>query len=206
MGWTTRLELAWQTFTASGLDSSPSSTVRLEEIESSSPGYRPSALPLSYRRLRAPSRSRTWPFGASDQRSSPRELPGQRRDWRPAAVCSSSVFREHEWSDHSRGSAGIRTPFARVRAECLAIKASDPGRAHWLPSVGLEPTPSGLKGRCPSRWASTAHTCRRRVFFRGSGMTRTCAWTYVQTGLQPASFATRMHAPRWGSCNSFPVP
>lgn len=27
MGWTTRLALAWQTFTASGLDSSPSSTV-----------------------------------------------------------------------------------------------------------------------------------------------------------------------------------
>lgn len=27
LGWTTRLELAWQTFTASGLDSSPSSTV-----------------------------------------------------------------------------------------------------------------------------------------------------------------------------------
>ena len=61
LGWTARLELACQTFTASGLDSSPSSTVRPEEIESSSPGYRPGALPLSYRRslllCRAPSRS-----------------------------------------------------------------------------------------------------------------------------------------------------
>jgi hypothetical protein len=130
LGWTARLELACQTFTASGLDSSPSSTVRPEEIESSSPGYRPGALPLSYRRSlvlsRAPSRSRTWPFGASDQRSSPRELPGQRRDWRPATMCSSSVVKEHERSDRSRGSAGNRTPFARLRAECLAIKASDP--------------------------------------------------------------------------------
>ena len=199
LGWTARLELACQTFTASGLDSSPSSTVRLEEIESSSPGYRPSALPLSYRRLRAPSRSRTWPFGASDQRSSPRELPGQRRDWRPAAICSSSVVREHERSDRSRGSAGNRTPFARLRAECLAIKASDPGQDLRLPSVGLEPTQAGLKGRCPTRWASTADMSCRRVFFRGSGRTRTCAWACAQTGLQPASFATRMHAPRWGS-------
>jgi len=52
--------------------------------------------------------------------------------------------------------------------------------------------------------------CRRLVFFRGSGRTRTCAWACAQGGLQPAGtfadLATRMHAPRWGSCNSFPVP
>ncbi len=93
----------------------------------------------------------------------------------PAAVIFSSVFTEHEWSDHSRGSAGNRTPFARLRAECLAIKASDPGQSRRVPSVGLEPTQAGLKGRCPSRWASTAYLCRRCVFFRG------------------------IHAPRWGS-------
>jgi hypothetical protein len=93
----------------------------------------------------------------------------------PAAVYSSLIVREHERNDHSRGSAGIRTPFARVRAECLAIKASDPSQFGWLPSVGLEPTQSGLKGRCPSRWASTAWMCRRFVFSRG------------------------IHVPRWGS-------
>jgi hypothetical protein len=75
----------------------------------------------------------------------------------PAAVCSSSIFREHERSDRSRESAGSRTPFARVRTECLAVKASDP-RQMWLPSVGLEPTQSGSKGRCPAHWASTANT------------------------------------------------
>ena len=77
----------------------------------------------------------------------------------------------------SRGPAGSRTPFARLRAECLAIKASDPHQSREVPSVGLEPTQSGLKGRCPSRWASTANDCRRRVFFP----------------------AFRIHASRWGS-------
>ena len=162
--------------------------------------------PLAHAIIGAPSGSRTTPSGSSGQRSSPRELPGQRRDWLPAAMFSSSIVREHERSDRSGGSAGNRTPFARVRTECLAIKASDPGPDGLLPSVGLEPTQSGLKGRCPARWASAAQLCRRRVFFRGSGRTRTCAWACAQTGLRPASFATRMHAPRWGSRNSFPIP
>ena len=162
--------------------------------------------PLNY--VCAPSWSRTTPFGSSDQRSSPRELPGQRRDWRPAAMFSSSIFRERERSDRSRGSAGTRTPFARVRTECLAIKASDPRQVGLLPSVGLEPTQSGLKGRCPSRWASTANHFCRRVFFRGSGRTRTCAWAFAQTGLQPVSptWPLRYTLPSWGSCNSFPIP
>ncbi len=71
---------------------------------------------------------------------------------------SSSVFKDRERSDRSCGSAGNRTPFARVRTECLAIKASDPSQADDVPSVGLEPTQAGLKGRCPARWASTART------------------------------------------------
>jgi hypothetical protein len=60
------------------------------------------------------------------------------------------------------GSGGNRTPFARVRAECFAIKASVPlpcDRAA-VPSVGLEPTQSDLKGRCPSCWVSTANDSR----------------------------------------------
>src|SRR5262245_45508036 len=39
----------------------------------------------------------------------------------------------------------------------------------------------------------------------GSGRTRTCDGRWAQTGLQPASFAARMHAPLTRSCNSFPI-
>jgi hypothetical protein len=107
------------------------------------------------------------------------------------------------------GPGGSRTPFARVRAECFAVKASGPlpcDRA--VPSVGLEPTQAGLKGRCPTGWASTANDSRRRVFFRtcGSGRTRTCARAFARTGLQPASFAARMHAPRSGSGDRSSLP
>ncbi len=118
------------------------------------------------------------------------------------------------------GPGGNRTPFARVRAECFAIKASGPHPGDpAVPSAGLEPTQAGLKGRCPTAWASTANDSRQCVFVQtcGSGRTRTerdiaakprchevavaatCAWAFAQTGLQPASFATRMHAPRSGS-------
>jgi hypothetical protein len=63
-----------------------------------------------------------------------------------------------------RGPARNRTPLARVRTECFAVKASGPlRRDRVVPSVGLEPTQAGLKGRCPSRWASTANDRRRRV-------------------------------------------
>jgi hypothetical protein len=64
----------------------------------------------------------------------------------------------------SRGSAGSRTPFARVRTECFAFKASDP-HVELLPPVGLEPTHANI----------VAH------------------------------LATRMHAPRSRSRNSFPL-
>ena len=122
----------------------------------------------------------------------------------PAAVNSSSIFRERERSDRSRGSAGNRTPFARLRAECFAIKASDP-HVRLLPPVGLEPTHAGLKGRYPTSWVTAAHVCRRLVCECGSGRTRTCDGRWAQTGLQPASFAARMHAPPTRSRNSFPI-
>ena len=73
----------------------------------------------------------------------------------------------------SRGSAGSRTPFARVRTECFAFKASDP-HVELLPPVGLEPTHADLKGRDPTTWATAAHVCRRLVCECGSGRTRTC--------------------------------
>ena len=104
----------------------------------------------------------------------------------------------------SRGSAGSRTPFARLRAECFAIKASDP-HVRLLPPVGLEPTHAGLKGRYPTSWVTAAHVCRRLVCECGSGRTRTCDGRVAQTGLQPASFAARMHAPPSRSRNSFPL-
>ena len=131
----------------------------------------------------------------------------------------------------SRGSAGNRTPFARLRAECFAIKASDPhvrlsrepatgsrtlprdgsgeqsslSPTRSLPPVGLEPTHAGLKGRYPTTWVTAAHVCRRLVCECGSGRTRTCDGRWAQTGLQPVSFAARMHAPPTRSCNSLPV-
>jgi hypothetical protein len=131
----------------------------------------------------------------------------------------------------SRGSAGSRTPFARLRAECFAIKASDPhvrlsrepatgsrtlprdgsdeqsspSPTRLLPPVGLEPTHAGLKGRYPTSWVTAAHVCRRLVCECGSGRTRTCDGRWAQTGLQPVSFAARMHAPPTMSRNNFPV-
>lgn len=130
----------------------------------------------------------------------------------------------------SGGAAGNRTPFARVRAECFAIKASaphvplsrepatgsrtlprwlrrasSPSPTRSLPPVGLEPTHAGLKGRYPTSWVTAAHVCRRLVCECGSGRTRTCDGRWAQTGLQPASFAARMHAPPTRSRNSFPV-
>ena len=104
----------------------------------------------------------------------------------------------------ARGSARSRTPFARVRTECFAIKASDP-HVGLLPPVGLEPTHAGLKGRYPTSWATAAYACRRLVCRCGSGRTRTCDGRWAQTGLRPASFAARMHAPRSRSRNSFPL-
>ena len=104
----------------------------------------------------------------------------------------------------SRGSARSRTPFARVRTECFAFKASDP-HVGLLPPVGLEPTHTGLKGRYPTSWATTADVCRRPVCECGSGRTRTCDGRWAQTGLQPVSFAARMHAPPSRSRNSFPL-
>ncbi len=104
----------------------------------------------------------------------------------------------------SRGAAGSRTPFARLRAECFAIKASAP-HVRWLPPVGLEPTHAGLKGRYPTSWVTTAHVRRRLVCECGSDRTRTCDGRWAQTGLQPASFAARMHAPPTRSRNSFPI-
>jgi hypothetical protein len=83
-----------------------------------------------------------------------------------------------------RGPAGTRTPLARSRAECFAIKASGPHLPR-LPPAGLDP----------------AHP--------GRGRTRTCARAYPPTGLQPACtvrLAARMHAPPTRSCHSFPVP
>ena len=111
-------------------------------------------------------------------------------------------------SDLRVGPAGTRTPLARVRAECFAIKASGPHN-RWLPSVGLEPTQAGLKGRYPTSWATTAQKYRQRVFVCGSGRTRTCAWAFAGTGLLPADIvqlAARMHAPPKRSRNSFSVP
>ncbi len=105
-----------------------------------------------------------------------------------------------------RGLAGSRTPFARVRTECFAVKASSPRvrASRWVPPVGLEPTQSGLKGRCPTSWATAARSGRRLVFECGSDRTRTCDGRQAQTGLRPASFAARMHAPRSRSRDSFP--
>ena len=65
-----------------------------------------------------------------------------------------------------RGPAGSRTPFARVRTECFAVKASDPYA--WVPSVGLEPTHAGLKGRYPTSWVTTANARRHFVWNYGS--------------------------------------
>jgi hypothetical protein len=61
------------------------------------------------------------------------------------------------------GLPGTRTPLARVRTECFAVKACCPDLGVTVPSVGFEPTQAGLKGRCPSRWATTANEGRRSV-------------------------------------------
>jgi hypothetical protein len=171
-----------------------SSTIRLSEItfvaQRSRSGTR---IRTSTNRVKTcrPAVSRSPSCGVPGRGFEPRHLRSERRGL-PLA------------DPGSRGAAGIRTPFARVRAECFAIKASAP-HVRLLPPVGLEPTHAGLKGRYPTSWVTAAHVCRRLVCECGSGRTRTCDGRWAQTGLQPASFAARMHAPPTRSRNSFPV-
>ncbi len=132
----------------------------------------------------------------------------------------------------SRGPPGTRTLLSRLRVECFAIKACSPlysrGRSgalprgarcgrvrepfqgsrqdRWLPPVGIEPTHSGLKDRCPAIRASTARIGRPRVCLCGSDRTRTCEVRVGTAGLRPAPFAARMHAPPTESRYSSSVP
>jgi hypothetical protein len=153
------------------------------------------------------------------QAPSPDRLRGHCRGRGGARPRASSTIRLSESTfvaQRSRSGTRIRTSTNRVKTcrpavsrspscgECFAIKASDP-HVRLLPPVGLEPTHAGLKRRYPTSWVTAAHACGRLVCECGSGRTRTCDGRWAQTGLQPVSFAARMHAPPTRSRNSFPV-
>ncbi len=125
----------------------------------------------------------------------PPMLPGRcRRDWRPASFTStiwlseirgvasanSSGMRTRTSTNRFKGglpaisdprafccrggeSPGNRTPFADLRGRCFASKACDP----MVPPIGLEPTQSGLKDRCPSCRAPAGNPRAPWVCVRG---------------------------------------
>ena len=100
---------------------------------------------------------------------------------------------------------GESNPVRSGKSRVLRRQSFWPRCSFRLPPVGLEPTHAGLKGRCPTRWATTANDRRRRVCDVGAAGLEPAMGAAAQTGLQPVSFAARMHAPRSRSRDSFPV-
>lgn len=80
--------------------------------------------------------------------------------WRPTTMISYLVFKDLGDRRRHRGSPGNRTPLARLRVGGFAAKLG----TRRVPSIGLEPIQPGLKDRCPSSRAPTAHTAEPRLF------------------------------------------